>query len=72
MRLTKNQAYMAMFYYLENLYGMTKSDDLGGFLGSMMMLYDNKPADPAVWSDWEKAIDKAIKEIPLSDLSIQD
>lgn len=67
MNLTKKQAYMAMFYYLENLYDMTKSDDLGGFLSGMIMLKDNKPADPAVWSDWEKAVKKALAEISDSE-----
>lgn len=64
MHLTKKQAYMAMFYYLENLYQLTGSDDLGGFLGGMVILDDKSPADPAVMSDWEKALNKALKEFP--------
>lgn len=61
MQLTEKQAYAAMFYYLENLYELTHSDDLGGFLGGMMMLDDGTPADPACWKDWEEAVKKAIK-----------
>jgi len=61
MKLTTKQAYMAMFYYLENLYELTHSDDLGGFLGSMVILEDGSTADSAVWSDWEKAVQKALK-----------
>jgi len=64
MKLTEKQAYLAMFYYLENLYELTSSDDLGGFLGSMMMLKDGTPADPACWSDWQKAIHKVLAEHP--------
>ena len=48
-----------MFYYLERLYDETNSDELGGLLGSMILLEDGRPSDPAVWSDWEEAIVKA-------------
>ncbi len=64
MKLTKKQAYIAMFYYLENLYNLTHSDDLGGFLGSMVILEDGKPVDSAVWSDWDDAVQKALKKFP--------
>jgi len=50
-KLTIEQAYLAMFYFLEDLYERTHSDDLGGFLGSFRLLNDRKPADPAAWSD---------------------
>lgn len=64
MKLTKKQAYAAMFFYLENLYELTNSDDLGGFLGGMTILEDGTPADPACWSDWQKAVQKALNEAP--------
>ncbi len=57
--LTVEEAYKAMVVYLEDLYFLTKSDDLGGFLGSMALLPDGKPIDPAVWQDWLKAIHKS-------------
>ena len=57
--ITIQQAYKAMYLYLEGLYEMTGSDDLGGFLGSMSILEDGKPADSAVWSDWIEAVDKS-------------
>ena len=59
MNLTEKQEYLAMFYYLERLYDETNSDELGGLLGSMILLEDGRPSDPAVWSDWEEAIVKA-------------
>lgn len=62
MHLSKEQAYKAMFYYLENLYEMTKSDDLGGFLGGLILLQDGSTADPAVWSDWEQAVNRVLRE----------
>ncbi len=56
--LTVQEAYQAMYAYLENLYEMTESDDLAGFLGGMSQLDDGKPADAAVWSDWLEAVAK--------------
>ncbi|WP_226391316.1 hypothetical protein [Penaeicola halotolerans] len=59
-KITIFEAYKAMFKYLENLYELTESDDLAGFLGSMTLLEDGKPADQAVWDDWVKSINKVI------------
>jgi len=56
--LTKKEAYLAMYAYLDKLYSLTSSDDLGGFLGSMSLLPDGDPADPTVKQDWEEAIGK--------------
>lgn len=57
--ITIEHAYKAMYLYLKELYEMTQSDDLAGFLGSMSMLDDGKPVDAAIWSDWLEAIDKS-------------
>ncbi len=59
--LTILEGYEAMYYFVENLYQETKSDALAGFLGSMRLLNDGKPADPAFWEDWLKAIKKTEK-----------
>lgn len=61
MILNEKQAFMAMFFYLEELYNKTQSDDLGALLGSMLLLSDGKPADAAIWIDWEKATKKSIE-----------
>lgn len=58
-KLTVQEAYCAMYKYLENLYRLTNSDDLAGFLGSMSLLPDGKPADPAIWQEWLDAVAKA-------------
>ncbi|XXF78628.1 hypothetical protein P2318_02405 [Myxococcaceae bacterium GXIMD 01537] len=58
-KLTLKEAYAAMYEYLKVLYDQTGSDDLGGFLGSMSLLTDGQPADPAVWADWMRAVEKA-------------
>jgi hypothetical protein len=59
--LTKKEAYLAMFAFLENEYEMSKSDDIGGLLSNISLLPDGKSVDPAAWKDWEDAI-KKVKE----------
>ena len=44
---------------------MTK---LAGFLGSMSLLEDDIPADSAVLNDWNKAVEKALKDDDVSKL----
>lgn len=56
--LTKQEAYLAMYSFLEHEYEMTKSDDIGSLLGGMSLLKDGGTADPAAWSDWENSINK--------------
>jgi hypothetical protein len=46
-----------MFRFLEDYYERTKSDDVGSLLGSMRLLKDRIPADPAIANDWERAIE---------------
>lgn len=58
-RITIEQAYASMYYFLEHLFQLTNSNDLGGFLGGMSLLEDRKTADPAVWNDWLNAVKKA-------------
>ena len=58
--LTSREAYEAMFTFLEDVYRRTESDDLGALLGSMSMLQDGGTADPALWQEWERAIQKVV------------
>lgn len=59
-KLTDKQAYAAMFHFLEQIYLRTKSDDLGGLLGSMSLLQDGLTADPAMLKDWNKSVEYAL------------
>ena len=52
---------MAMYSFLDNYYQLTKSDDVGGLLGSMSLLNDGRSADPAIQEEWEEAIVKSLK-----------
>jgi len=60
-KITIGQAFCAMFYFIENEYEMTKSDDMGALLGSLdwTLWSEAGPADPAAWDDWLSAVEKA-------------
>jgi len=62
-KLTIEQAYRAMFYFIEREYELTKSDELGGMLGSLSWQVwegGHGPADPGAWQDWQDAVMKAL------------
>lgn len=60
--LTATQAYCAMFYFLEQEYERTKSDDIAGLLSSLSWEITGGagPADPGAWQDWMDAVKKAL------------
>ncbi|MDJ0580437.1 hypothetical protein [Crocosphaera sp.] len=62
-KLTEKQAYLAMIEFLDDYYEQTQSDEIGELLGSLQLLEDGKPADPAMWEDWLKSIEKISLEI---------
>ena len=55
-KLDIQEAYNAMFEFLASYYERTQSDDVGALLGSMSLLDDGKPVDPAVWQDWRTSL----------------
>lgn len=57
-RMTEEEAYVAMYAFLENWYQLTRADALTILLGSMSMMSDGRPMDAALWQDWMDAIDK--------------
>lgn len=56
--LTQQEAYLAMFAFLDAYYDLTKSVHIGELLGNMALLSDGYPADPAMLEDWLSAIQK--------------
>ena len=54
--LTKKEAYLAMFRFLERQYEMTSSDDIGSLLGGMQLLADGITADEGEWLEWLDAV----------------
>jgi hypothetical protein len=51
-KLTPTEAFQVMLLFLETYYEQTQSDDIGALLGSLQLLEDGKPADPAMWQVW--------------------
>jgi hypothetical protein len=51
-----------MFEFLRRYYirGLSESDEIGGILGSMSLLPDGSPADPAYQSDWVDAVNEVL------------
>jgi hypothetical protein len=58
--LTPNEAYLAMFTFLQNYWERGHSSEVGALLGSLSLLPDGKPADAAVTSDWNEAVRAAL------------
>ena len=65
-RLTVNEAYRAMFIFLEQYYERDgcQSDDIAVMLSGMAQTIwdDGGTNDPAQWSDWLKAVRTAKSE----------
>ncbi|MEM7430999.1 MAG: hypothetical protein AAF351_03565 [Pseudomonadota bacterium] len=55
--LSIDEAYLAMFAFIEKRYRLTASDDLASFLGDMSLLFDGGTADPALQDDWKEAVE---------------
>ena len=58
--LTAEQSYLAMFYFLEVEYRLSKSDHLGALLGDLSFAPDGKPCDPAMLEQWQESVKIAI------------
>lgn len=59
-KITKQQAYLAMYEFLENYYSLTNADEIGALLGGLSLLQDGSSADPASQSDWDHAVQKVL------------
>ena len=57
--LSEDEAYLAMFAFVEKRYRLTQSDDIGSFLGDMSLLFSGGTADPALQDDWTEAVELA-------------
>jgi hypothetical protein len=60
-RLSPEQAFAAMFVFLDRYYGRTGSGDIGALLGDLQLdRRDGLPIDPAAWDDWLAAVAEAL------------
>jgi hypothetical protein len=57
--MTSEQAYLAMFSFLEEHWRRGGSDELAMLLSSMSLLADGNTADPAIARDWSNAVGRA-------------
>lgn len=55
--LTIEEAYLAMFAFIEKRYRLTSSDDLAVLLSDMSLNFPGGTADPALQDDWEEAVE---------------
>ena len=55
----KEVAFFAMIEYLDQHWRRGKSEEIGGMLGDLHFGADGTTMDPACWSDWEEAFNKA-------------
>jgi hypothetical protein len=60
--LTIRQAFDAMFLFLEDYYERGHSDDIAVLLSGLNvhLWTDDSTADPAMWGDWMKSIQKIV------------
>ena len=57
--LTEQQAYLAMFTFLEHHY-RNGAQELGELLGSLALLPDGGSADPAHRTEWLAAVERVL------------
>lgn len=69
--LTEEQAYLAMYAFLEAEYQLTSSDEIAGLLGGMSLLPDGSPADPAVKDQWDEAVSRVLRSDVSTDLTLK-
>ena len=58
--LTSQQAYLAMFAFLEEELQLSGADEIAILLSGMSLLADGSPADPAVQEQWDLAVKLAL------------
>ena len=58
--LTEEQAYAAVFYFLEQFWSRAETMQVADVLSGMSLLADGTPADPDMTKDWRNAVDYAL------------
>jgi hypothetical protein len=62
-KLNVLQAYKAMFLFLEKYNERINADEINILLGSMDLSIfgtDERPADPAMWNEWERCVQEIL------------
>jgi hypothetical protein len=59
--LTKKEAYLAMYAFLEDYYSRDKNDELANLLSDLSLLEDGGTADSAIEDDWNDALERVFQ-----------
>lgn len=62
--LSLDEAYDAMFDFLDNYYERTRSEEIAGLLSDLQILTDGRSCDPAAMQDWEASVKKILNQRP--------
>ena len=57
--MSENEAFLAMYAFLEEYYCRGKSDEIANLLSGLSLLQDGIMADAAMQEDWLDAVAKA-------------
>lgn len=57
--LDEKIAFKAMYCFLKQYYEATNIGEIGSLLGSLSLMTDGKPLDPAMWDEWLDCVKKA-------------
>lgn len=68
--ISLEEAFRAMFYFLEHEIQLDKSEDILMLIGALAWdtWTDGRPADPAAWEDWLNAVRQAKENTELNRL----
>lgn len=58
-QLDEKSAFKAMYCFLNEYYNATNIGAIGSLLGSLSLMEDEKPLDPAMWDEWLECVKKA-------------
>ena len=59
LQISEHQAYLAMLAFLDAQH-RSGIEELGALIGSMSLLADGRPADPAITQEWRAALEIAL------------
>lgn len=59
LQISEHQAYLAMLAFLDAQH-RSGVEELGALIGSMSLLADGSPADPAITQEWRAALEIAL------------
>jgi hypothetical protein len=59
-----------MFAFLERQFQLSPAEEIGALLGSMALLPDGQPTDPALASQWSQAVSSVLRGFGSAEFKI--